>query len=58
MKKSILGVKKLRVYKFDWDDNILKLPTKIKIYKDNQPLYVSTSELLNKKKVKLSAWLE
>lgn len=44
MKKLILEGKKLRVYKFDWDDNILNLPTKIKMYKSNKPVYVSTSE--------------
>jgi hypothetical protein len=44
MKKLVLEGKKLRVYKFDWDDNILNLPTKIKMYKNNKPFYVSTSE--------------
>jgi hypothetical protein len=44
MKKSSLVGKKLRVYKFDWDDNILNLPTKIKVYRNNKPLYVSTGE--------------
>lgn len=44
MKSLILEGRKLRVYKFDWDDNILKLPTKIKLYKNGKPLYVSTSE--------------
>lgn len=44
MKKLVLEGKKLRVYKFDWDDNILNLPTKIKMYKNNKPIYVSTSE--------------
>lgn len=44
MKKLVLEGRKLRVYKFDWDDNILNLPTKIKMYKDGEPVYVSTSE--------------
>lgn len=44
MGKLILEGRKLRVYKFDWDDNILNLPTKIKMYKGNKPIYVSTSE--------------
>jgi hypothetical protein len=44
MKKLVLEGRKLRVYKFDWDDNILNLPTKIKMYKSNKPVYVSTSE--------------
>lgn len=44
MKNLILEGRKLRVYKFDWDDNILNLPTKIKMYKGGKPVYVSTSE--------------
>lgn len=44
MVNNRLETKKLRVYKFDWDNNILNLPTKIKLYKDNKPIYVSTSE--------------
>ena len=44
MKSLLLEGRKLRVYKFDWDDNILNLPTKIKLYKNNKPIYVSTSE--------------
>jgi hypothetical protein len=40
----MVDMKKLRVYKFDWDDNILKLPTKIKMYRNGTPIYVSTSE--------------
>lgn len=44
MRKTITEGKKLRVYKFDWDDNILSLPTKIKLYKHGKPEYVSTSE--------------
>jgi len=44
MKNLIVEGRKLRVYKFDWDDNILNLPTKIKMYKKNKPVYVSTSE--------------
>jgi hypothetical protein len=44
MKKLMVEGRKLRVYKFDWDDNILNLPTKIKMYKKGNPVYVSTSE--------------
>lgn len=44
MKNLITEVRKIRVYKFDWDDNILKLPTKIKMYYKNKPVYVSTSD--------------
>jgi hypothetical protein len=44
MRKTIIIGGKLRVYKFDWDNNILNLPTKIKLYKNGNPLYVSTNE--------------
>lgn len=36
--------KKLRVYKFDWDNNILNLPTKIKMYRNGNPVFVSTED--------------
>lgn len=37
-------MKKLRLYKFDWDDNILLMSTKLKVYRNDITEYVSTSE--------------
>lgn len=48
LKKVLVKEAKLRTYVFDWDDNILRMPTKIKMDKlvngDWQPVEVSTED--------------
>ncbi len=34
----------LKYYLFDWDDNVLYMPTKIKLEKDSEPIEVTTKE--------------
>ena len=39
------NLENIRGYTFDWDDNILFMPTKIKLlYNDNEIVYVSTED--------------
>ena len=39
------NLENIRGYTFDWDDNILFMPTKIKLlYNDNEIVYVTTED--------------
>ena len=44
---TYVDTKIVRAYSFDWDDNIINMPTTIKVVKDGEKIEVSTDEYAN-----------